>query len=127
MSAIRLYAPTRLELFTGDLDRDHAESAHQGRDLVARADALPPVVLRLWNPDAGVDREARQAAPHPGLSLLERAAALHRNRCCPHCGRGTPVPQCDAPHGASLGQHAIPGEGDLLGFDCHSCGHYWSV
>ncbi|MFM7162695.1 MAG: hypothetical protein ACKO3P_20235 [Planctomycetaceae bacterium] len=127
MSAIRLYAPTRLELFTGDLDRDQAEPVTLGQDAVARTEVQPPVVLRLFRPDAEPDHDTRLVAPQRRLSPLERAAALHRNRCCPQCGRGAPVPHCDAPHASRLGQHAIPGEGDLLGFDCHTCGHAWSV
>jgi len=122
MSAIRLYAPPRLGLFTGDLEPGS----------VAETQGPLPAVLRLYDPDPTPEVVAFVAPPGSRQSPLERAALLHRNRCCGNCGRGTPVPQCEQTNDWSRsrafgGESPVPGVGTLRGFECEHCGHAWSV
>jgi hypothetical protein len=57
--------------------------------------------------------------------VLNRARALHRNRCCPNCHRGGVMPldlgDGDVRHGAM----PVPGSSTLVGFCCNACGAEW--
>lgn len=61
------------------------------------------------------------------LTPLQRAQALHANRCCPDCGAAAVIP-LSSEHAVAAGdQMPIPGAGELLGFQCGICEHRWSI
>ncbi len=97
------------------------------------------VILKFPTADVGTPATARSEArategtvaladfqvPASRASVLARARALHRNRCCPHCGRGGAIPvdlgDGDDRHWAM----PVPGTATLVGFYCDACGAEW--
>ncbi len=85
----------------------------------------------------GIDRRSGDAAvilAHPALggrpapqSVLARARLLHRNQCCPRCGRVTvePLERDDALFDRN--GTPIPGSASVAGFTCNSCHGEWST
>ena len=58
-------------------------------------------------------------------SLLRRARALHRNRCCPNCRRGGVIPVDLGDGDDRYSAMPVPGTSTLVGFYCDSCGAEW--
>ncbi len=61
------------------------------------------------------------------FDVCSRAKLEHENRICPACGRINvqPVEMNDPLFGRGGG--VIPRSATLAGFNCHTCGHTWSV
>ena len=144
MSALRLYSPVELQLFSGDdlygSSANCCETDRSDPDLSEThgpSDELDIAVLPFphrrglggvlrWDA-AGQSRETPRSLAGESQTPLDRARLLHLHRCCPSCGRGGTVPREAAGLQAMCLAQPVPGSTTLLGFGCHHCEHEWSV
>ena len=129
MSALRLYSPVELQLFSGS---DAACETTDWSDAEADTPVIPfPSRRMVWG-NRSWDTSHKNAGSHRSVATdsqtpLDRARLLHQHRCCPTCGRGGTVPREAAGMQALCLSMPVPGTTALLGFGCHHCGHEWSV
>jgi hypothetical protein len=129
MSALRLYSPVELQLFSGgDSDREAADCAGSETDLPV----IPFPAQHRAGGRRAWDGSFEDVDAHLSLAVnfqtpLDRARLLHQHRCCPTCGRGGTVPREAVGMQAMCLSMPVPGTRALLGFGCHHCGNEWSV
>ena len=105
MSALRLYWPQPLSLYSPD-DTPCAEHEDD------------PVILSFH-------RVASRLRCSGAQDALSRSRLVHENQCCPACGRAAVEIIDDAPLLMLRDQMPVPGSGNLLGFRCGVCCHEW--
>lgn len=69
----------------------------------------------------------RQAVSRPRMDVISRARAIFENRQCHHCGY--PVVELLELDDALMNSSGleIPGTATLIGFECQSCQHTWTI
>lgn len=120
MSCLKLFAPQTFSVYCPD-DVD-AESAGYGTETDHTAPVILPISRSLKFQARAAHRPANRI-----LSILERTRVIHKNRCCPECGRAA-VELIGSEQALMSRDHMpIPGAGTLVGFQCNSCDHTWGI
>lgn len=119
MSCLRLYSPQRFSLYAPSEPAPYESELR----VMEESDESGPVILRFPVLHSALDSADGSSAQ----ALLERTRVIHKNRCCPECGRATAIPVDQEQQLHSLDHMPIPGAGALAGFQCLRCDHTWSV